>query len=118
MIFFQNIYITYQKLYQTGIKLLRNFIKMEQGKSILNIKEKLLRKIKNIYTYLFGYKLFKSFNLFLVSAGFQALGINNPSGKEAASYLQGIDILIKKNDKKIDNKNNLFLLPKVVFINF
>ena len=77
---------------------------MANDKSVLNFKEKLLKRIKNIYVYLFGYKVFKSLNLFLVSAGFQALGVNNPS-----DYLQGINILIKKLVKKIDNKNNLFL---------
>ena len=81
---------------------------MTKDKSVLNFKEKLLNKIKNIYVYLFGYKLFKSLNLFLVSAGFRALGINNPSGKGSSSYLQGIDILIKKLVKKLMIKITYF----------
>ena len=110
--------LTHLELLRIAVKLLKNFLEMANDKLVLNFKEKLLKRIKNIYAYLFGYKVFKSLNLFLVSAGFQALGINNPSGKGKASYLQGSDILIKKLVKKIDNKNNLFLLPKVVFINF
>ena len=78
---------------------------MEHTKQILNLKERLLNRIKNIYAYLFGHKLLKSFNLFLVSIGYQALGINNPD----RTYLKGDNILLTKLIKKIDTKKNLFL---------
>ena len=65
---------------------------MEHAKNILSLKEKLLNRIKNIYVYLFGHKLLKSFNLFLVSIGYQALGINNPD----RTYLKGDNILLIK----------------------
>ena len=36
---------------------------MANDKLVLNFKEKLLKRINNIYAYLFGYKVFKSLNL-------------------------------------------------------
>ena len=77
---------------------------MYDRKPILSIYEKVLRKIVNLYAYIFGYSFFKPLNSFLVSIGQQGLGLNNQE-----DYLRGDYILIKKLIKKIDDKNNLFI---------
>ena len=77
---------------------------MHNPETTLSVYEKVLRKIRNLYAYIFGYSFFKPLNSFLVSIGQQGLGLNNQGG-----YLRGDHILITKLIKKIDDKNNLFL---------
>lgn len=77
---------------------------MHNPETTLSVYEKVLRKIRNLYAYIFGYSFFKPLNLFLVSIGYKGLGVHNHGG-----YLGGDYILIKKLVKKIDFTSNLFI---------
>ena len=77
---------------------------MHNNKTTLTIYQKIYKKIKNFYAFIFGYNFFRPLNSFLVSIGQQGLGLdNNPD------YIQGTFILIRKLSKKIDLSSNLFI---------
>ena len=77
---------------------------MHNNKTTLTIYQKIYKKIKNFYAFIFGYSFFRPLNSFLVSIGQQGLGLDN-----GPDYIQGTYILIRKLLKNIDLSSNLFI---------